>query len=808
MQIACTTGQLLKMPLRRLADSQASGPSCSNNNDIFNTRRARRHLNFEQASQDLFYTDRRYSAPQAGALNGSNPQRGSMYIQGCSTSNGLSRSASTNRRLSSPRSSSPRTKWNSATPMNGGHHRDGSPGKGPVPYMVTLHPYNWATSNNSASQSRSLDRKQPEVDGPDFQPEDNEDGGVIYRKQRRSAPPSVPQPYAGPLKRGQGSLSPTKSELPQISFSKSPATSPGYQSDNARQITEPYTSKFSLRHERVLDNKRFCQRPRSLSHVAVPGPSGNNMSLSSTVTNKAKGKPAGKQSPPWNVSSRKGFHCQSKSSTPLRPADNVPSTETRDKEKDLTFQQDDLDMTPLYNKEQTGTRISGLPPSPTQCSAHELEENHRPMYYKPAEKKTQSCYMGKGANDGSSPRRRLSVGATGKSRLPVPSVISPESPTLRSTRSSRSFSRELFSPLHDTPDLLQSRHELLELRDAFRGTQSSQNPMCEQEAFWSPDSLDTSPVQNVSSSPRTCLNTSPELERNKDSVRLTSGLLGATDTNMSYSSSPVRFAQTHKTGIPDSGREMNKEFTMHWATGVPLDTKKQHRTPTYRHISSSSRVKDKTKGSLVEDNSQSSGVSRSARHGDVANRDQTAGSPFSSLGLSLSPCKKGTRRPLPQGLLSTTKEKTTVDYLIEEKRQIEKRYRNVTRVEKGLTEPLSARTTEHREEKRRQVVPVKHPPVRDDFATRVPRSPRESSTETGRQHGWSTLSAKEEELRQGSLERLRAETAILRDEMEKCRLWRQKRLDRDESMREAFIGAYDNLGKPLPQGGSNCSGSY
>ena len=101
---------------------------------------------------------------------------------------------------------------------------------GTIPYMLSQHPYNWATSNSSSNRQPTPEeeymRGRNSIRRP-FYHRDDEDGGVVYRKPFvgiRYPYSEEPSPYS-PKSRCQSPSKTYKMSGPRISYSKTQTNS-------------------------------------------------------------------------------------------------------------------------------------------------------------------------------------------------------------------------------------------------------------------------------------------------------------------------------------------------------------------------------------------------------------------------------------------------------------------------------------------------------------------------------------------------------------------------------------------------------
>ena len=845
------TVQLLNPLFCPMAGNDTStGPSCSNNNDIFLRRTFSRNSPAHTRVDTVYTGSRRDVDAERENDDGSRSRKtplNSPHVQGRTSpaekmysrpNSPRRRVISTPTRPSLPREDSMfRSQRSKARAFY--RPRDRSTGDSPIPYMVSLHPYNWATSNNSSIHPTSSPEKGDVCDPEDFLPDDNpEESGVVYRKNRSFRRPTA-KDYSLSVS-GVGLEKPTlKSSLegPRISYSTSPASAGKNSSENTADISESRDHGLLFDGDRNVGSK-VSSRRRSKLPVSLHG--NDDRTNSSSEARKVKGKKTRERSSSGSKSPRKSTHRKTSYCT-LTNRGLLQSPDKKRVEKSVTFERHEDDFLQTRKFHRSGSRSPGSSPTRTRSTVDDLAGKPKPMYYKPPSEKRESVISGGESEEdetslsspNTSPRNnRFGFKQNSPASRPVDISLplgSKEWSPL-SSRLSRSLSGELCSPGgHEPYDLTRSRYELMELRDAFRerdffpSNETFPNPA----GTYSPDSLETSPVERrLYDAPFSLTSkssnkpTAPDLSARKRkgaSLISTNTSLPSTPGKSSESALPILDNPSQRTRQGSPRRKGSSSTTYSQApTAVSLNEKKTHRSPTSRRRTTSPDPKDTRTEEWIKNTSRLGKTTALTRRPDThknanANRVPDSSSSFELSGVSP---KDEDRLPFLRSLLALPDD-SVLDKLLQEKRQLDQKYSN-EKYRKSWSAPPSPWTATLSEGRSEQNSSSSEPRVGERLIN-SPGSSKESSKVSERAVVSTEHDAMPSEqlpppitkLRQDTnrlpspITKLRQDTDRLREETDKCRLCRQRRIRSEESMHEAFLSAYDHLGVPVGQGRSN-----
>ncbi|KAK7097051.1 uncharacterized protein [Littorina saxatilis] len=496
-----------------------------------------------------------------------------------------------------------------------------------VPYMVSHYPYNWATSNNSSIHIDPLDHAD-RGGGVGFLPEEDEEGGVVYRKHRLVPGNSKDLDVTGVGVKG-----------PRISYSRSPAsvskqarfvdTGDMCESLDLQSSLEPtgkFGAKFSSRKGTTFPFTRFGSAERGLSPAdskrMAERSSGRRLSF-------------GSQGPRWKPSSSAVSLASLKRSGSTIPS-SAPFIIRRARspeKKSVTFS-----GMPIVSPERERRGRSSRSPA-----GHQFEKP-RPMYYKAPVEKREHLWSGEESNEEDdlclprhsshkkdrsqsrerssarrfherSPARRFNerspeqrfLESTPERRFnerSPPRRFHERSPVHRSCerslppsfgrtspvshRLNRSRSEDFSSSCTGHLDLNQSRNELLKLRERLREDEllSNYDIHCKKRSTFSPDNLDKlrpfEPSNTIIINPR-----NSDLDRSPDSSNRAKNRKQPT----TFSSLPISVrASTSTSSLRDLSprKEREKPFRTVSTTKIApsadayLDDSKTHRYPTQR----------------------------------------------------------------------------------------------------------------------------------------------------------------------------------------------------------------------------------
>ena len=818
---------------KRSSDA-SSGPSCSNNNDVFLRRTFSKnspaHTRVDTVNSGTVKdTDRERegdsSRPSKGSLD-------SLYVQGCKNveENVHSRSTSPRRHLMSTLSRQTSQHQDVTACRQQGSKakgferpRDRSAGDKPIPYMVSLHPYNWATSNNSSIHPTLPTEKDGRCRRELFLPDDNEEGGVLYRKNRAF------RQLAHPLSvSGVGLENPkvnSSQQGPTISYSLSPAA----QARNS-QAKSPDVSEARNYASRFNSAGSVGVRPASGRRSKLPVPSHGQGRANSSEARELGSKQTRERGSMASQSPRKAIARQGAYST-LMANRRSQSPEKGRNEKSVTFQRHHADFTQTRKFHRNGSRSPSFSPRRRRSVTDDLTGKPKPMYYKPpSEKRENAVSGGESEEDEKSPssprsssrgnRFTFSNGSPERRLSDVSRSLGSNEWSLLPSRLSRSLSGDLCLSGQEPYSVTRSRRELMELRDAFRGLDfaPSPEPRYSRTSTFSPDSLETSPVKIPASQMPLSL-TSPFTRDKPTAADASVGQRRGTSLLSTNTSLPTIPGKTPQSTRPSHGgssvkvrpgsprRSLASATYPETSTTASVSEKKTYRCPVYRR-----RLSPEVKGKRTQEWIKNTNTSRSGKtvsklppRCDTHKNENANSVPdfSSSLEFSEVSAKKDGFHFLKS--LLEIPDDSILGKLLQEKRQLDLKYssdKNYRRQScsappsswaanclEGRGEPCSS-STETSVAERSAV----HSPKSSARSPRLSRKARRVCAEDDAVATDQATSA---------VSQLHTGMDRLREETDRCRLCRQRRFRSEDSMQDAFLNAYHNLGFPPCPGTSH-----
>ena len=703
--------------------------------------------------------------------------------------------------------------------------RDRSAGDKPVPYMVSLHPYNWATSNNSSIHPTSPTEKDGRCRRQLFLPDDNEEGGVLYRKNRAFRQLTHPLSVSG-----VGLEKPkVKSSLqgPTISYSLSPAA----QARNS-QAKSPDVSEARNYASRFNSAGSVGVRPASGRRSKLPVPSHGQGRANSSEARELGSKETRERGSLASQSPRKAAVRQGAYST-LMANRGSQSPEKGSNEKGVTFQRHHADFPQARKFHRSGFRSPSFSPRRRRSVTDDLTGKPKPMYYKPPSEKQENAVSGEVSEEDekspSSPRISsrgnrftFSNGSPEPKLSDVSRSLGSNEWSLLPSRLSRSLSGELCLSGQEPYSVTRSRRELMELRDAFRGLDfaPSLEPRYSRTSTLSPDSLEISPIKIPASQMPLSLTSSFSRDnptaaaasvgqRRGTSILSTNTSLPTIPGNTPQSTRPSPGSSSEKVrpGSPRT-RSLASATYPQTSTTASVSEKKTYRSPVYRR-----RLSPEVKGKRTQEWIKNTNMSRSGKtvsklppRYDTHNNENANSVPdfSSSLQFSGVSAKKEDGFPFLKSILEIPDD-SILGKLLQEKRQLDLKYssdKNYRRQScsappsswtanclEGRGEPCSS-STETSVAERSAV----HSPK---SSARSPRFSRKSRRVCAEDDAVATDRAT------SAVSQLHTGMDRLREETDRCRLCRQRRFRSEDSMQDAFLSAYHNLGFPPCPGTSH-----
>ena len=797
--LSMITGHLC-VPFRpRLVVESSTGPSCSNNNDIF-LRRTFSRDSPGHTRVDSMYTGK-YGSMEAekgsARTKGRRSLLDSLYVQGRTNSSDTEHARScspkprlitSSRRPSLPPEcpSSPRRRCSKPKFMD--RPRDRSTGDVPIPYMVSLHPYNWATSNNSAIHPSSPHDKGGLFDTAPFPPDDNENNEIgCTRKEALLADLDCLLGVDG------GGLERPKQRTslePTISYSRSPASASKYSRAGSTNTSDFLEHGFPFEADGIMARRAA---PQKRSKLPVPRHGIiYNRAMSPNETRKVKGNAIEQRGSSGNESPRKKAGRRIQYSTPINTR-LQQSPERKKFEKYVTFQENEGDFQEAHKNSRSASQSPKTSPTRKRYPADNLTENRKPMYYDRLSENYDNRFSGVESGEdytypspNCSPRsnrfRMKNTSPTSTSfELSQPLGARDSSPVLNRLPGSLSLSNELCSAGQEPPDLTCSRYELLELRDAVRVRDFllSPEPLHNRMGTYSPDSLEASPLLQGRSfeTPFSKISSSSYSRDTNKSARIPDGRSLSTNTSMASiarrpsGSAPSKLGSPPQRTRPGSPREKTvaSGTALRKSTEASVSGKKTHRSPNYARLTIAPELRDKRTQEWIRDMSRPGKAPKSPSRADIhinenANRALTSSSSFE---VSPAHAKEDDRAPFLKRLLEW-QEESVMDQLLEEKRELDRKHEES--LWKSHSAPPSPWFTTCPEDQNGQPSSFSEPCVGESYI-RPPKSPKQSPKTSQK----AAVSARQdtvhaEELSapvESPIDLLRRETVKLREETEK-----------------------------------------